>query len=141
MTLQEINRICKNSFSDHLGISISEFKGETITGKLKITSVHQQPQGFVHGGVFLSLAETIAGAGSLLLVHKDGKAALGNSVNSQHLAAAREGELTCRAVLIYKGIFKHIWDVEITDDSGKLISVSRVTNSIKSIDTEQESAG
>ncbi len=141
MTIQEINRICQNSFSDHLGISITEFTGDTITGNLKITPVHQQPQGFVHGGVFLSLAETIAGAGSLLLVYKYGKAALGNSVNSQHLAAAKEGILTCRAVLLYKGIFKHIWDVEITDDSGKLISVSRVTNSIKSIDTEQESAG
>ena len=141
MTIQEINRICQNNFSDHLGFSISEYSDDTIVGKLKITPVHQQPQGFVHGGVYLSLAETIAGAGSLLLVHEEGKAALGNSVNSQHLAATREGELTCRASLIYKGIFKHIWDVEITDDSGKLISVSRVTNSIKSIDTDQASEG
>lgn len=141
MTTQEINRICQNSFSDHLGITITAFGGDTITGKLKITPVHQQPQGFVHGGVYLSLAETIAGAGSLLLVHKEGKAALGNSVNSQHLSAAREGELTCTGTLLYKGIFKHIWDVEITDDSGKLISVSRVTNSIKSTDTDNESAG
>lgn len=141
MTLQEINRICQNNFSDHLGFTISEFTGETITGKLKITPVHQQPQGFVHGGVYLSIAETIAGAGSLLLVFEEGKVALGNSVNSQHLAAVKEGELTCRGTLRYKGIFKHIWDVEITDDSGKLISVSRVTNSIKSTDTDQASEG
>jgi 1,4-dihydroxy-2-naphthoyl-CoA hydrolase len=141
MTIQEINRICKNSFSDLLGITITEFGGDTITGKLKITPVHQQPQGFVHGGVYLSLAETIAGAGSLLLLHKEGKAALGNSVNSQHLAAAREGELTCTGTLRHKGIFKHIWDVEITDDSGKLISISRVSNSIKSTGTDQETTG
>lgn len=141
MTNQEINRICRNNFSDHLGIRISEFNGETITGILKITPLHQQPQGFVHGGVYLSLAETIAGAGSMLLVHQDGKVALGTAVNSQHLAAVREGALTCRGTLLYKGIFKHIWDVEITDDSGKLISVSRVTNSIKTKDTEQASEG
>lgn len=141
MTLQEINRICQNNFSDHLGISITAFTGETITGILEITPIHQQPQGFVHGGVYLSLAETIAGAGSLLLVHSEGKVALGNSVNSQHLAAVKEGKLTCTGRLIYKGIFKHIWDVEITDDSGKLISVSRVTNSIKSNDTDKASEG
>ena len=141
MTIQEINRICQNNFSDHLGIHITAHTGETITGKLKITPIHRQPQGFVHGGVYLSLAETIAGAGSMLLVHEDGKVALGNSVNSQHLAAVREGELICNGILRYNGIFKHIWDVEITDDSGKLISVSRVTNSIKSRDTDKESAG
>jgi acyl-coenzyme A thioesterase PaaI-like protein len=56
---------------------------------------------------------------------------LGSSVNSQHLAPARKGTLTAKATLLVKADFKHIWDVKIKDDTGKLISISRVTNSIK----------
>jgi len=56
---------------------------------------------------------------------------LGSSVNSQHIAPAREGKLMARASLVVKADFKHVWDVTIKDDSGKLISISRVTNSVK----------
>ena len=52
-------------------------------------------------------------------------------MNSQHIAPARKGTLFARASLLVKADFKHIWDVKIMDDTGKLISISRVTNSIK----------
>ncbi len=131
MTIDQLNNICKNSFVDHIGIHFTQFNGKRITGKIELKSHHMQPGGVVHGGVYLSVAETVAGAGSQLLVMNEGKTALGSTVNSQHLAPASEGIITATGKLIYLGIFKHIWDIEITDASGKLISISRVTNSIK----------
>jgi acyl-coenzyme A thioesterase PaaI-like protein len=54
------------------------------------------------------------------------------------LASVKEGRIIGKAKLISNSIFKHIWDVEITDVSGKLISISRVTNSIKEINSNIE---
>jgi acyl-coenzyme A thioesterase PaaI-like protein len=56
---------------------------------------------------------------------------LGSVVNSQHIAPAGEGLLYALATLIVRNEHKHVWDVEIRDEKGKLISISRVTTSIK----------
>jgi uncharacterized protein (TIGR00369 family) len=134
MTIDQLNEICKNSFVDHIGIRFTQYDGERIAGEIEIANHHMQPGGVVHGGVYLSIAETVAGAGSQLMVMDEGKTAYGVTVNSQHIAPVTSGKITATGKLIHKGIFKHTWDIEITDKSGKLISISRVTNSIKPID-------
>ena len=131
MSIEELNRICKDSFVDHLGIRFEEFDGHSIRGSIEITAAHLQPVGVVHGGVYISLAETLAGAGSAILVENEGKQAFGTTVSSQHLASVSGGKITGVAALIHRASFKHIWDVKISDENGKLISISRVTNSIK----------
>lgn len=133
MTIEELNNRCKGTFLEHLGITFTSFSKGKMTGELVIDERHLLPQGYVHGGVYLSLAESVAGAGSLLMVHEEGKTALGTTVNSQHISAAQQGKLICTGRLIHQAIYKHIWDMEIKDDTGKLISISRVSNSIKEI--------
>ncbi len=133
MTIEELNTICRNSFVDHLGICFTEFTGEQVKAYIDITAFHLQPQGVVHGGVYISMAETLAGAGSMLILDTENKAALGTTINSQHLASMKEGRITATGTLIHKSTFKHIWDIKISDGSGKLISISRVTNSIKDL--------
>ena len=98
---------------------------------MEITPSLYQPMGVVHGGALISLAESVGSAASYLLVDPERYDVLGSSVNSQHLSPAREGLLKARAKLQVRADFKHIWDVTIKDQSGKLISISRVTNSIK----------
>lgn len=138
MTIEELNNACKNSFIDHIGIRFTQFEGATITGEIELSDFHLQPGGVIHGGVYISIAETIAGAGSTLLVMDEGKTALGTTINSQHIASVKEGKIVATGKLIHKGTFKHIWDIEITDHSGKLISISRVTNSIKDLEHTTE---
>ncbi len=132
MTIEELNSYCKNSFVEHLGIIFTEYDDESISGTIEIGATHLQPAGVVHGGVYIALAETLAGAGSSLLLEQD-KIALGNTINSQHIASTSKGKIVGIATIIHSGTFKHIWDVKITDDIGKLISISRVTNSIKDL--------
>jgi len=131
MNIDELNKICKDSFIDYIGITFTKYRAGYVSGTIELAPHHLQPAGVVHGGVYISLAETLAGAGSMLLVGEEGKIAFGTAVNSHHIASAKGGEIIAEAELIYKGIFKHIWDVKISDRNGKLISMSRVTNSIK----------
>ena len=131
MKISELNRICKGSLIELLDIEFTAYSDTSIEAKMEISSKLYQPMGIVHGGALLSLAETVGSAGSFLLVDPEHFVVLGSVVNGQHLAPAREGCLHARAQLVVRTDFKHIWDVEIKDDSGKLISISRVTNSVK----------
>jgi 1,4-dihydroxy-2-naphthoyl-CoA hydrolase len=131
MTIEEINRICKGTLMDLLNIEFTGYTESSVEAVMKITSDLFQPTGTVHGGALISLAESVGSAGSFLLVDPEKYQVFGSVINSQHLNPAREGTLHARAKLVAKDDFKHIWDVEIKDDQGKLISISRVTNSVK----------
>ena len=141
MTIEELNRLSANSFVEKLGIRFLDFDGNSITAEIDITSSHLQPYGYVHGGVYLAFAETLAGAGSILLVYKDQKTAFGSHVSAQHISSVKEGRITGTGRLIHKGIFKHVWDIEITGEDGKLISLCRVSNSIKSTEPGKDVGG
>lgn len=129
--VSKLNQLCKNSFVDHLGIQFTNSAENTLEAYIELKPHHFQPKGFVHGGVYMAFAETLAGAGSALIAEAEGKLALGASINSQHIAPAKGGMILGKATLTYQGITKHVWDVEISDENGKLISLSRVNNSIK----------
>jgi len=131
MTIEEINRACKDTFMELLGIEFTHASESSLEARMPITPALYQPMAVVHGGALISLAESVGSAASFLLVDPENFNVLGSSVNSQHIAPARTGILFAKASLLVKAAYKHIWDVEIRDDAGKLISVSRVTNSIK----------
>lgn len=131
MKIEALNRACKNTFMELLGIVFTAHTETTLDAEMKITPSLYQPMGVVHGGALISLAESVGSAASYLLVDPDLFHVLGSSVNSQHISPAREGTLYARATLQVKADFKHVWDVAINDDAGKLISISRVTNSVK----------
>lgn len=137
MTIEEINKICRGTFMELLNIEFTAYSESHVEAVMKITPELYQPAGFVHGGALISLAETVGSAGSFLLVDPDKFYVFGSVVNSQHLNPAREGMLHAYAKLVVKTDFKHVWDVEIKDDKRKLISISRVTNSIKPRKSEE----
>ena len=134
----ELNRLCENSLIDHLGIQFTEYTGNSITAFIEIKAHHFQPMGVVHGGVYLAFAESLAGAGSSLIAREEGKVALGASVSGQHIAPVSSGTIWGIARLTYRGITKHIWDIEIRDSNDKLISISRVNNSIKELNQSKD---
>jgi 1,4-dihydroxy-2-naphthoyl-CoA hydrolase len=131
MGIEELNRLCRGTLIDLLKIRFTSVTGSTVEATMEITPGHLQPMGVVHGGALIALAETVGSAGSLLLVDPEQYTVMGSVVNSQHLLPAREGVLTATAILRVKADFKHVWDVEIKGEGDKLISISRVTNSVK----------
>jgi len=131
VTIEELNNLCRDTLIDLLGIRFTGYTDSTVNALMEITPGHHQPLGVVHGGALMTLAETVGSAGSFLLVDPEEFSVLGASVNSQHLSPARNGILYATGRLIVRNDFKHIWDVEIRDEHDKLISISRVTNSIK----------
>ena len=76
----------------------------------------------------MALAESLAGAGSYLMVDHEKFNVFGLQVSGNHISATKEGILMAEAKIIHKGKTTHIWEVKITDKNDKLISLVRVTN-------------
>ena len=130
MTIEDINRICRGTFVEHLAIEFLNYGEAFVEARMPVDAKKIQPMGLLHGGAALALAETVASCGSFLLVDRDKYSVLGLQVTGNHIATMGEGNLIARAEIIHKGRSTHVWDVKLVSDKGVLISVARVTNSI-----------
>lgn len=131
MNIDLINEICKDTFIGHLEIKFVEYGADYMIATMPVNSKKHQPMGVLHGGASLALAETVAGAASMLLVDEKKQYVLGLQVTGNHLATLSEGILTAKAEIVHHGQSTHVWDVNIKDQTEKLISVVRVTNIVK----------
>lgn len=124
--INKLNEICKGTFISFLGIEFLNYSKDFIEARMPVDN-KLQPMGLLHGGASLALAETIASGGSYLLVDPSKYDVLGLQVSGNHLSSVSNGTLFARAEIIHRGEKTHVWDVKIKSDSGKLISVTRVT--------------
>jgi uncharacterized protein (TIGR00369 family) len=85
----------------------------------------------MNGGISLLLAETSASLGAVISSDLSQVTPVGVEINANHLRAVSRGTLRVEAKSIYHGRTLSVWSVEITNERGKLICVSRCTISLK----------
>ena len=127
MSIEEINRFCRNSFIGFLGIEFLKFSDTIVEARMPVDQNKLQPMGVLHGGASLALAETVASAGSYLLVDETKYNVFGLQVTGNHVSTVSSGDIIARAELIHRGNSTHVWDVDIESEDGRRISVARVT--------------
>jgi len=110
-------------FDDLLGGQVVEGSAERVVYRLPITPKLHQPYGLVHGGVYASIAETAASFGAAMA---SPHGAVGVSNLTDFLSAVRDGVLTATATPLSVGRTLQLWEVAITDDTGKLVAHSKV---------------
>lgn len=115
-----------------LGIKFLPSDDEYALAEMPINSTTRQYFGILHGGASLTLAETVAGAGSVHLTELDENALVcGTEVSGTHIAmSATDGKVFGKARLLHAGHSTHVWNVEIVGEDGTVISVERVSNRI-----------
>jgi len=132
MDVEHIKSIIEASpnLSTALGMEfISTPERDTCMARMKVDERNRQPFGFLSGGASLALAENVAGVGSSALC--PGYACVGIEVSGSHVKAVAEGDtVTAYARLLHAGKTLHVWNVDIKDTAGDLISNVRVTNYI-----------
>ena len=132
MNVDRIREIIEKqpNLSTALGMHfISTPDDDMCMATMKVDERNRQPFGFLSGGASLALAENLAGVGSSSLCPN--KICVGINVSGSHVKAVVEGDtVTAVAHLVQKGRKLHVWNVNITDSSGDLISTIHVTNYI-----------
>ena len=135
MTRQPRNALLEASpFDRHYGLEIDEASADLVRGHVLVRDHLKQPAGIVHGGVYASIAEAVASLGTNRGVAADGKVGLGMSNQSSFLRSVDGGTIHATARPRHRGRTTWIWDVELTDDDGRLCALSRVTIAVREAD-------
>lgn len=123
----QMNALSRNSLIDNLGIEFLSAEEGKVIAKMPVDARTIQPFKLLHGGASLALAETVASAGSALLVDLSVSAVVGIEVNGNHVGSAYSGFVIATAVIVHKGERTHVWNVEIVDETNRKIMIGRVT--------------
>jgi 1,4-dihydroxy-2-naphthoyl-CoA hydrolase len=120
-----------DGLTELLGIQHLEPGGADALARVEVTDDIRQPYGLVHGGVYSLLAETITSRATAIAVHADGMAALGQSNSATFLRPISDGHVTATGRVIHRGRTTWIWDVECTDDEGRVAAVVRCVIAVR----------
>jgi uncharacterized protein (TIGR00369 family) len=114
----------RQSVVKDLGIEFAELEPERVVATMPVDGRHVQPLGFLHGGISVTLAESVATVGAWLNC-PEGKVAFGSEINASHLRPKREGTLTAVGTPVQIGRTNQIWEVHIRDEDDKPVCISR----------------
>ena len=113
------------------GLEVLDVGEEEVRAQVKVRDELRQPAGLVHGGVFASIAETIATMGTWLAVHEDGRTPQGLSNQTSFVRPIVDGTIHATARRRHKGRTTWVWEVDITDDEGRLCALVRMTVAVR----------
>jgi 1,4-dihydroxy-2-naphthoyl-CoA hydrolase len=120
-----------SGFDEHYGLEILEHSDDEIRARVVVQDYHKQAAGLVHGGVFASMAEAMTSIATYLGVRDDGKTAQGLSNQTSFVRPILGGTIHALARRRHKGRTTWLWEVDITDDEGRLCALVRMTVAVR----------
>ena len=118
-------------FDRHYGLELDDVGDELVRGRVPVREHVTQPVGIVHGGVYASIAEALASVGTNRGVAGDGNVGLGMSNHSTFVRPVASGTIHATARRRHRGRTTWVWDVDLTDDEGRVCAFSRVTVAVR----------
>lgn len=125
--LKVCNDICKNTLMETLDIEFVDVGENYLVAKMPVTSKVHQPDGLLHGGATVALAESVGSAASYVFLDGQKYFVRGIEISANHVKSISEGEVFARATIIHKGRTTQLWDIRITDIDDRLITVCKLT--------------
>ena len=130
-TLEVINGIGAKSMPHFLGIEFIEVGDDYMVAKMPVNQRTTQPFGILHGGASVVLAETLGSIASAFCMDMEKYNAVGLEINANHLSPGLKGTFVYGTVRPFRiGRTVHVWSIEIKDEKGKMVCVSRLTVAI-----------
>lgn len=129
-SIDELNKMNANTLMAQLGIEYLEIRPGYVKARMPVNQNTMQPMGILHGGSSLALAETLGSLGSAYMVGLDEFEVRGSHMSANHVRAGRKGWVFGEAVIIHQGKNTHLWNIDIKDEDGQLVSSCRLTNFI-----------
>lgn len=130
-TIETLNSFSQRTLVQHLGIEFTDFGDDFLTAKMPVDDRTVQPMRLLHGGASAALAETLGSVASVLCLEDINQAMpVGVELNANHLRSVTKGYVYGKASPFRVGRNMHVWGIDIKDEDGKLICVSRLTIAI-----------
>lgn len=130
INLDRLNQTSKNTLIEHLNILYTEVGDDYICATMPVCSFTHQPLGMLHGGASVVLAETLGSVAANFCVD-DNAYCVGLDINANHVRAMRSGLVIGKATPIHLGVSTQVWQINISDERGRLVCTSRLTIAVK----------
>ncbi len=131
MTKEELlelsKKVCKNTLMETLEIEFTEIGDDYLIAKMPVNSKVHQPDGVLHGGASVALAESVGSMASYVFLDSENFFVRGIEINANHLKSIKEGWVFAKATFIHKGRTTQLFEIRITDEAANLISLVKLT--------------
>ncbi|MDX1766511.1 MAG: PaaI family thioesterase [Arenibacter troitsensis] len=128
---EKILKICNESnkatLMETLNIEYIDVGENYLVAKMPVTPQVHQPDGVLHGGATVALAESVGSMASHIFLDTKDFFVRGLEISANHVKSIREGDIYARAQVLHKGRTTQIWDIKVTDKVGNLISICKLT--------------
>jgi 1,4-dihydroxy-2-naphthoyl-CoA hydrolase len=125
------NQISTDHLPGHLGIVVTQVGPSELRAEMPIQQVLMAPNGFLHAGSVVALADTVAGYGCIANLPEGATGFTTLELKSNHLGTAREGTVDCIAKAAHLGRTTQVWDAVVTHrETGKTLALFRCTEMV-----------
>ncbi len=115
----------------HLGIVITEVSASRVSGELAVVESVMAPNGYLHAGTIVTLADTVSGYGCVANLPADAAGFTTIELKSNHLGTALDGTIVAVATPVHRGKTTQVWDAVVTHkESGRTLALFRCTQMI-----------
>ena len=122
-----LKKVSESELLQFLGVKVEVATAERVVLTMEVTPKVHQYVGIMNGGVSLYLAETAASIGVVAGADLTKVTPVGIEINANHLRAVSKGVITVEASPLHTGRTMSVWKIDITNDKGKLVCISRLT--------------
>ncbi|HEY3589246.1 MAG TPA: 1,4-dihydroxy-2-naphthoyl-CoA hydrolase [Buttiauxella sp.] len=129
VNLEALNEMGADNMVEHVGIVFTRIGDNELEATMPVDNRTRQPFGLLHGGASVVLAETLGSVAGYLCTEGEQKI-VGLEVNANHLRSAREGIVRGVCTAVHVGRRHQVWQIEISDEQGRLCCTSRLTTAV-----------
>ena len=128
---EKILKVCNassaNTLMETLEIEYTDVGEDYLVGKMPVNHRVHQPDGVLHGGAMVALAESVGSVASYIFLDAEKFSIRGIEISANHVKSVRDGEVFATAKILHRGRTTQLWDIKITDSKQQLISVCKLT--------------
>jgi uncharacterized protein (TIGR00369 family) len=127
-TLEDLKRRGTGFLPGYMGVVITGLTDKELRAELTIQSHHIAPNGYLHAGTVVTLADTACGYGCIAHLPEGATGFTTIELKSNFLGTAREGTINCVAHAQHLGRTTQLWDAVVShQDTGRTIALFRCT--------------
>lgn len=120
-------KMCQNTLMETLEIEFTEVGDDFLIARMPVTPRVHQPDGVLHGGASVALAESVGSAGAYFFLNSEEVVIRGIEIAANHVKSVSDGYVYAHAIILHKGRTTQLWQIKITNEEGALVSLVKLT--------------
>jgi uncharacterized protein (TIGR00369 family) len=127
ITLAQLNEAGRDAFPGLVGVEVDDAADGLVRARLELREAHMAPNGYLHAGAVITLADTACGYGCILSLPEGGVGFTTIELKTNFLRSARAGTISCEASRVHGGRTTQLWDATVSDAEGRAMALFRCT--------------